>query len=124
MVHIIFLLGIGLMAGIASGLFGIGGGIIIVPLLTMVFSLEQKVASATSLVSMLLPVGILGVWSYYKANIIHSQHIKMGLIISIGLLVGALFGSKISILLSSKLIGKGFSILLLYVAFKIWIQNN
>ena len=53
---------IGLIAGIGSGLFGIGGGVIIVPLLIFTFGFSQKTSSATSLVAMILPVGILGVW--------------------------------------------------------------
>ncbi len=119
-----YLLGVGLTAGIASGLFGIGGGIIIVPLLAVIFNLDQKVASATSLVSMLLPVGILGVWAYYKAGIINQTHIRMGLFVSVGLLIGALFGSKLSIVLPTKILSKGFSLLLIYVAIRLWFQSK
>lgn len=115
---------VGLLAGISSGLFGIGGGIIIVPLLIHLFQFEQRTASATSLLSMLLPVGILGVLSYYKAGVINQTHIRMGLIISVGLLLGGLFGSRLSLLLPTKIITKGFSLLLIYVAIRLWAQSN
>ncbi len=114
----------GLLAGIASGLFGIGGGIIIVPLLAFFFQLEQKIASATSLVSMLLPVGLLGVWEYYKAGVVTQSHIKMGLLVSIGIFFGALIGSKLSIVLPTKILTRAFALLLIYVAIRLWLQSN
>lgn len=114
----------GLFAGVASGLFGIGGGVIIVPILVFALGLEQKTASATSLIAMILPVGILGVWQYYKAGIINQTHIKMGLLISVGLFIGALVGSKLSIALPTKIVGRGFSLLLVYVAYRLWIQSS
>jgi len=115
---------IGLAAGIASGLFGIGGGVIIVPLLIFFFDLQQKVASATSIVAMILPVGILGAREYYKAGILTPTHIKMGLLVSLGIFIGTLFGSKLSIILPTKIITRGFALLLVYVAIKLWIQSN
>jgi len=114
----------GLIAGIASGLFGIGGGVIIVPLLMFFFNLQQKTASATSLVAMILPVGILGAWEYYKVGLINQTHIKMGLLVSVGLFIGALLGSKLSIILPTKIITRGFALLLIYVSIKLWIQSN
>lgn len=112
------------MAGIGSGLFGIGGGVIIVPLLLFMGGLEQKVASATSLVAMILPVGILGVWQYYKAGVIGSSHLKIGLLISLGLFIGALVGAKLSIALPTKYLARGFALLLIYVSVRLWIQSS
>lgn len=114
----------GLAAGIASGLFGIGGGVIIVPLLIFFFNLPQKTASATSLVAMILPVGILGVWEYYKAGVVNQQNLKMGLLVSAGIFLGTLFGSKLSIILPTKIITRGFALLLIYVSIKLWLQSN
>ncbi len=65
---IIILLVIGLAAGILGGLVGTGGGIIIVPALIYFLSFSQKQAQGTSLGILLLPIGILGVWQYYKAG--------------------------------------------------------
>lgn len=115
---------IGLAAGIGSGLFGIGGGVIIVPLLVFLYGLEQKTASATSLIAMILPVGILGVWQYYKAGIVNSSHLKMGLIVSVGMFLGAFIGSKLSIALPTKILSRGFSLLLIYVSIRLWIQSS
>ncbi|MEO6220410.1 MAG: TSUP family transporter, partial [Ginsengibacter sp.] len=65
---ILILLIIGLAAGILGGLVGVGGGIIIVPALIYFLSFSQKEAQGTSLGILLLPIGILGVWQYYKAG--------------------------------------------------------
>src|SRR3989442_1537401 len=58
--------GIGLAGGVVSGLFGIGGAVIIVPALVLLGKLPQHTASGTSLAALLLPVGLLGTLEYYK----------------------------------------------------------
>ena len=63
---IMLLLVIGLLAGIISGLVGVGGGIIIVPALVLLLGFTQQQAQGTSLGLLLLPVGILAVWNYYQ----------------------------------------------------------
>lgn len=120
---LLYLVLIGLFAGIGSGLFGIGGGVIIVPLLIFLLGLPQKTASATSLVALVLPVGILGVWSYYKSGIINNDHIRMGLVVSIGIFIGTLVGSKLAIQLPVRILTKGFALLLVYVAIRLWTQS-
>lgn len=59
---------IGLAAGVLSGLFGIGGGLVIVFALVTLAKMPIHVATGTSLAAMLLPVGILGVNVYWKAG--------------------------------------------------------
>lgn len=104
---------LGIIAGILSGLFGIGGGIVMVPSLIVFFGMEILDANATSLAAMLLPVGILGVWSYYKAGMIN---VKESLWISIGLFTGSYFGGEIAINISEGLLSKLYAAILLYVA--------
>ena len=60
------LIGIGVLAGISAGIFGVGGGIILVPMMVLVLGYAQHMANGTSLVALLLPVGILGVMEYYQ----------------------------------------------------------
>ena len=62
---------VGLLAGVMSGLFGIGGGIVMVPTLIAFFGMHMLDANAASLGAMLLPVGIFGVVNYYKAGFIN-----------------------------------------------------
>jgi uncharacterized membrane protein YfcA len=111
---------IGLAAGVLSGLFGIGGGIVIVPLLVWVVGMTQHQASGTSLVALLLPVGLLGVWEYYKSGKIGPLQLKSGAIMAIGLFLGAFLGAKIAQNVSPETLRKGFVVVLLGAAVKLW----
>ena len=75
MTSIIILLCIGLTAGILSGVVGVGGGIVIVPALVYFLSMSQHEAQGTSLAVLLLPVGALAVYSYYKQGQIGRAHV-------------------------------------------------
>lgn len=113
---------VGIAAGILSGMFGVGGGTIIVPALVFLFGMSQHTASATSLVAMLLPVGVLGVAEYYRSGTISSDNIRFGLIISVGLFIGVFFGARIATHLSSDILRKLFSIFIGIVAIRLWFQ--
>ncbi len=121
---IIIALGIGSLAGTASGLFGIGGGVIIVPLLLYFFKYTQQTATATSLIALALPVGLLGIIKYYKSGYIQTEHIKLGLIISITMFVGAFIGAKLATQLSSTTLTKSFSIFLMIVAIRLFFTAS
>jgi uncharacterized membrane protein YfcA len=113
---VIFLIIIGLAAGILSGLAGIGGGIIMVPALVLFLGLSQKYAQGVSLTMMLLPAGILAVYNYYKAGYVN---IKFALILFIAFIIGGYFGSKITInLISESVLKKTFGIFMIIVAVK------
>ncbi len=117
-------IGIGLLAGVCSGLFGIGGGIIIVPLVAAIFQASQQSASATSLVALLLPVGALGVWQYYQSGFIGPENFKFGGLIALGILFGTFFGAKLAIQLTSDHLAKMFSIFLFIVAVRVWLTSK
>jgi len=110
-------LAIGLAAGVLSGLFGIGGGVLIVPALMLVARMTPIEATATSLGSLLLPVGALGAYEYYKnghVNVIAS------LLVALGLLVGAYFGARWAQTLSPVQLKRGFALFLVIVAARMW----
>lgn len=113
---------IGVFAGICSGLFGIGGGVVIVPILAILLAYPQHVATGTSLVALLLPVGILGVWKYYEAGKILPENIYAGLWIALGIFAGALLGAKIAVDLDEQLLRRMFAVFLLAVAVKLWFM--
>jgi len=104
---------LGVAAGILSGLFGIGGGIVMVPALIAVFGMSILDANATSLTAMLLPVGVLGVIAYYKAGYIN---LKNALWIALGLLVGSYFGGKLAVTIQGALLAKLYACFLIYIA--------
>ena len=87
---LIQLLVIGLVAGIAGGMFGIGGGAIMVPAMVLLMGLDQKFATGTSIAAQILPIGILGAAVYYRNG---QLNIKYAVIIAVGLVVGNLFGA-------------------------------
>lgn len=113
---VIILVLIGILAGIASGFIGVGGGIIIVPGLIYLLGLDQHTAQGTSLLLMLPPIGILAVMNYYRHGAIDNTHIAYGAIIAVTFIAGSYFGSKLSLKLSPALVKFIFGILMLYVA--------
>ncbi|MDD5184556.1 MAG: sulfite exporter TauE/SafE family protein [Paludibacter sp.] len=104
---------LGILAGELSGLFGIRGGIIMVPALIAIFGMDMLNANATSLAAMLLPVGILGVINYYKAGFVN---IKNSLWLALGLFAGSFLGGELAISIDVKLLSKLYAAFLLYVA--------
>jgi uncharacterized protein len=87
---LIQLLLIGLVAGVAGGMFGIGGGAIMVPAMVLLMGMDQKFATGTSIAAQILPIGILGAAVYYRND---QLNIKYAVIIAVGLVVGNLFGA-------------------------------
>jgi len=110
------LLLIGVAAGMLSGLVGVGGGIIIVPALIFFMGFSQKMAQGTSLGILLLPVGLLGVFQYYKQGYID---IKVVLAISFAFLFGSYFGSKIALKLPQDTVKKIFAVFMMIIAIKL-----
>jgi len=111
-------LAIGLAAGILSGLFGIGGGILIVPALLLVGRMQPATATGTSLGSLLLPVGALGAWQYYKNGHVD---VRASLLIALGLLFGAYFGAAFAQGLDPTTAKRAFAVFLLLVSVRIWM---
>ncbi len=94
---------VGLIAGVLSGMFGIGGGLIIVPALVLIFGVDQRTAVGTSLFALLWPVGLLGVREYWlrgEMNIVHGTGVAFGLIF--GVLAGAKITGSISPLTAKR----------------------
>ena len=113
-------IGIGLLAGVCSGLFGIGGGIVLVPSLIFFLKYPQHTANGTSLVAMLLPVGLLGVWQYYSAGKIGGEQLRLGVWIAIGMFAGAFLGAKLAVALPVQRMQRLFAGLLVVAAYRLW----
>ena len=87
----ILFIAIGLAAGVLAGMFGIGGGIVIGPALILLAKFPPQTATGTSLGAILLPVGALGAWEYYRRG---NLDIAASLWIALGLLFGAWVGAR------------------------------
>lgn len=110
---------VGLAAGVLSGMFGIGGGIIIVPSLMYVARMQPQQAVGTSLGALLLPVGLLGALAYYKGGHVD---VRASLLLALGLAIGAYFGAQISLHVDSTSLRKAFAVFLMLVAGKMWFS--
>jgi len=104
---------IGLAAGVLSGMFGIGGGVVIVPALLLVAHMSPLAATGTSLGALLLPVGALGAWEYYRKG---QLDLRIALLLAIGLFVGAFFGAKVAQMLTAVQLKRAFAVLLIVMA--------
>ncbi|MDO8662183.1 MAG: TSUP family transporter [Candidatus Omnitrophota bacterium] len=112
MKEILYLI-LGLMAGTLSGLFGIGGGIILIPALVFLAGLSQHEAQGTTLAIMLLPIGLLAVVKYYQSGQINFY---IAAFICIGFLIGGLIGANMAVALPNLILKKAFGIFLAIVA--------
>jgi len=106
---------LGLLAGALSGLIGIGGGVLIVPVLVFLFGFTQQQAQGTSLAILLPPIGILAVMTYYKQGFVD---LKVAALICVGFVLGGLFGAKLATHLSNNVLEKVFGIAMLLLSIK------
>jgi uncharacterized membrane protein YfcA len=106
---------IGLDGGVASGMLGIGGAIIMVPALVFILGFSQHTAQGTTLIAMIPPIGLLAAIQYYKAG--HAD-LKTAAIIAAVFIIGALIGSKIALKIDAYILKKIFGFVLLYVSAK------
>jgi uncharacterized membrane protein YfcA len=106
---------LGIVAGLLSGVMGIGGGIIIVPALVLLFGLTQQQAQGTTLALFAAPIGFLAAATYYKHGLVN---VKVAVLICIGFLLGTLPGAKIATQIDSTILQKIFGVVLLLLSMK------
>jgi uncharacterized membrane protein YfcA len=114
-----FFIAIGVGAGILSGLFGIGGGVVIVPALILIAGLVPVTATGTSLAALLLPVGALGAWEYYKRG---HLNIPAALFVALGIFFGAWIGARLAQHLTPVQLKRAFAVFLVLVAGRMWFS--
>lgn len=110
-------LGIGLGAGVLSGIFGIGGGVVIVPALLLLARMEPATATGTSLAALLLPVGALGAWEFYRRG---HLNLPAALWIALGLFIGVYAGARLAQQISAEHLRRAFAVFLVLVAARVW----
>ncbi len=115
MTEFLFYFLLGLVAGILSGLIGIGGGIIIVPALIFIFGFSQHQAQGTTLALLVPPIGILAAWTYYKHGYVN---LPVAAFVCAGFVLGGLAGAKLATTLSNTLLEKIFGAALLAIGLK------
>lgn len=114
----------GLLAGLLSGAFGIGGGLVIVPILTMAFGFGQKTAQGTSLAMFLIAPSFLATLSYFKAG---NVNFKAAGLLWIGTFIGSFISAYFinNVLPDSSAIylKRAFSILMVFLAVRLWFST-
>jgi uncharacterized membrane protein YfcA len=106
---------LGVVAGIFSGLIGIGGAIIIIPALVLLFGLSQHTAQGTTLALMVPPIGLLAALAYYKQGFVD---LKIAAFICVGFFIGGLFGAKFALGIPETILKKIFGAVLFLVSLK------
>ncbi len=115
------LLLVGIVAGYFSGLVGIGGGVIIVPALVLLFGFNEHMAQGTTLALLVPPIGILAVISYYQKGYVD---IKTAAIICVGFVLGGFIGGKMAVGLPEALLRRVFGIVLMLLGIKMFFFNK
>ncbi len=115
MMRIFFCLLLGLIAGVFSGLIGIGGAIIIIPSLVLLFGLSQHTAQGTTLALMVAPIGLLAAWVYYRQGFVD---LKMAALVCLGFFVGGLLGAKFAVGVPDEILRKVFGTVLLVASLR------
>ena len=112
---IVLYLAFGLIAGVLSGLLGIGGGIFIIPALVFLMGFSQQTAQGTTLAMMIPPIGLLAAWTYYKMGFVD---IKVAALMCIGFFIGGFVGAKFATALSGVTLSRIFGVAMLVISFK------
>ncbi len=106
---------LGLIAGVLSGLIGIGAGVIIVPALIFIFGMSQHMAQGTTLALLVPPIGILAAWTYYRHGYVD---FRAAALICSGFIIGGLFGARLAVHFSNTVLERIFGIALLLISLK------
>ncbi len=106
---------IGIAAGLLGGMMGLGGAIIIIPALMMLLGYSQQMAQGTTLLMLVMPVGALAAWQYYKAG---NVNVKTSLILAITFFISGFIGAKFANRVPEDILKKIFALLLIMIAVK------
>lgn len=112
---LLIFIAIGIITGILSGLFGIGGGVIIIPALVFLAGFTQIKAQGTSLIALLPPVGLFAFIEYYKRG---NTDLYAGIIICVTMALSAKYGANYANMLPMDTLRKIFGIFITIIGIK------
>ena len=110
----------GLVVGVASGILGVGGGILLVPLMTIGFGIPQHLAQGTSLAA-IIPTSVVGAATHDRRG-----HVlrRAALLMALGGVAGAVVGALIALRLPREWLARAFAIMLLFAAYRLWPRKS
>ena len=115
---ILSLVVIGLLAGIFSGFMGVGGGVVMIPLMIVFLGFNQHEAQGLSLAVLAVPVTLIAAFTYHTSGF--PVDWKFALIIAVFFVVGALVGSKFAVKVDQNILKKIFAVVLVIAAVKLF----
>jgi uncharacterized protein len=111
---------LGLLAGILSGLVGVGGGVFLSPALVIWFGMSQHQAQGTTLALLVPPIGILAAWTYYQQGYVD---VKVAAFICIGFVIGGFLGANLAVGIPNAILEKIFGGVIMAIALKMIFIN-
>lgn len=117
---ILSLVFIGLLAGFLSGILGVGGGVVMVPLLVLLVGFTQYEAQGTSLAVLAVPVTALAAYTYYAEG---NVNLKYAAIIAVTFIIGGILGSKLAVTIDQRMLKKIFAVIMLAVSIKMFFEK-
>jgi uncharacterized membrane protein YfcA len=111
----VFYVALGLVAGVVGGMFGLGGGIILIPAMVFLFGLTQHQAQGTSLTMMIAPVTLFAAWRYWQGGNVKWD---MAGLMCVGFLIGGLLGAHFVQGVSEAVLKRMFGVYLLLISVK------
>ncbi len=119
--QILFIVSLGLAAGVLVGLTGVGGGIVIVPALVQLLKMDQHMAQGTSLFLLLPPSGIGALYLYWKRG---EVDLRAGLLCAAGIFFGGLLGGLVAVRIPSLVLRAIFGLFLMISAVPLWRRTG
>ncbi|NUM81210.1 sulfite exporter TauE/SafE family protein [bacterium] len=116
--NIFLYIALGAVAGVFSGLIGIGGGVIIVPALIFLCGMTQHQAQGTTLALLVPPIGLLAAWTYYKQGYVD---LKIAALVCLGFILGGWIGAKFATGISNSVLEKIFGTVIILIGIKMLI---
>ncbi|MBX9769072.1 MAG: sulfite exporter TauE/SafE family protein [Bdellovibrionales bacterium] len=114
---------VGIMTGLFSGFFGVGGGVVLIPLVTYFFALSPHQATGTSLLMLVAPIGLIGAIQFWNKGHINMDTARMVGFILPGVYLGSYFGSQFALAVSGPAVQRSFSLLLIFAGVKMFAKS-
>jgi uncharacterized membrane protein YfcA len=118
MTHSVAFLLTGVLVGAVSGLLGLGGGIILIPILVLVFGFSQHAAQGTSTAMMIPPIGLMAAWVYYKNGHVH---VPAAIWLCVGFFLGGLLGARLAEYLPELVLRRVFALFLMGISLRMLV---
>lgn len=110
---------LGAIAGLLGGAFGIGGGVVMVPALLVIFKQPIHIAIGTSMMA-IVPIAISGALRHYSLN---NVNVQIALLAGLGGILGAIIGASIIGKIPAVYVKRAFALFLIYTAIRLWFSK-